>query len=225
MHSSISFLCQIINRIFSILHQAVYLRPLSTLIRQRPLSLHHPGCRAQIILSRLIVENDIVHSALADDIGNAITKFTKASRCAWVFIGGLQGARFCYWGPSAPLAPTIAFSPLHLEPPMSENDLKLAGTSFETKDNYDFNVVNANENMLLILQLASASRGAEGGPLWTPRFSSSRGAVQRSRGAAAYPGCMVIRALVKPLTSLTEPGLGAPLSSYLEGALHKLIDR
>ena len=38
--------------------------------------------------------------------------------------------------------------------------------------------------------------GAEGGPLWTPRFSSSRGAVQRSRGAAAYPaGCMVIRAL------------------------------
>ena len=44
------------------------------------------------------------------------------------------------------LAPT---SP-HLEPPMSENDLKLAGTSFETKDDYDFNVVNANEAMLLI---------------------------------------------------------------------------
>src|SRR6218665_3293019 len=41
------------------------------------------------------------------------------------------------------------------------------------------------------------SRGAEGGPLWTPRFSSSRGAVQRSRGAAAYPGSMVIRALIQ----------------------------
>src|SRR6218665_482643 len=41
------------------------------------------------------------------------------------------------------------------------------------------------------------SRGAESGPLWTPRFSSSRGAVQRSRGAAAYPGCMVIRALLQ----------------------------
>jgi len=27
------------------------------------------------------------------------------------------------------------------------------------------------------------------------------------------------------LSSLAEPGLGAPLSSYLEGALSKLIDR
>src|SRR6218665_1317594 len=33
--------------------------------------------------------------------------------------------------------------------------------------------------------------------LWTPRFSTSRGAVQRRRGAAAYPGSMVIRALGK----------------------------
>jgi len=46
--------------------------------------------------------------------------------------------------------------------------LKLAGTSFETKDDYGFDVVNANDAMLLILQLTSAflrtSRGAEGGP-------------------------------------------------------------
>ena len=68
-------------------------------------------------------------------------------------------------GAIAPLAPT---SP-HLEPPMSENDLKLAGTSFETKDDYDFNVVNASEAILLMLQLTSAFcaqvGGAEGGPL------------------------------------------------------------
>ena len=31
----------------------------------------------------------------------------------------------------------------------SEKDLKLAGTSFETNDDYDFNGVNANEAMLL----------------------------------------------------------------------------
>ena len=73
-------------------------------------------------------------------------------------------------------------------------------TSFETKDEYYFNVVNANDaiGLLLILQLTSAicaKVGAEGGPLCTPRFSSSRGADQRSRGAAAYPGSMVIRAL------------------------------
>jgi len=36
-----------------------------------------------------------------------------------------------------------------LEPPLSENDLKLAGTSLETKDDYDFNGVNANEAILL----------------------------------------------------------------------------
>src|SRR6218665_862374 len=58
------------------------------------------------------------------------------------------------------LAPTIP----QLEPPMSENDLKLAGTSFETKDDYDFNVVNANEAMLLILQLTSAFCAQVGGP-------------------------------------------------------------
>ena len=53
-------------------------------------------------------------------------------------------------GSIAPLVP-------HLEPPLSENDLKLAGTSFETKDAYDhFNVVNANDALLLILQLTSA---------------------------------------------------------------------
>ena len=39
---------------------------------------------------------------------------------------------------------------------MGENDLKLAGTSLGTKDYYDFNVVNANEAMLLTLQLTSA---------------------------------------------------------------------
>ena len=71
-------------------------------------------------------------------------------------------------GAIAPLAPT---SPHDLEPPMSENDLKLAGTSFETKDDYDFNDVrpNANEAMLLMLQLISAFcaqvGGAEDGPL------------------------------------------------------------
>ena len=62
------------------------------------------------------------------------------------------------------LAPT---SP-HPEPPMSENDLKLAGTGFETKDDNGCNVVKANEAMLLILQLTSAFcahvGGAEGGP-------------------------------------------------------------
>ena len=31
---------------------------------------------------------------------------------------------------------------------LSENDLKLAGSSFETKDDNDFNVVNANDAML-----------------------------------------------------------------------------
>src|SRR6218665_614098 len=52
------------------------------------------------------------------------------------------------------------------------------------------------------------SRGAEGGPLWTPRFSSSRGAVQRSKGAAAYPGSMVIRALaykqIEPIAEMSD---------------------
>jgi len=47
--------------------------------------------------------------------------------------------------------------------------LKLAGTSFETKDDYDFDVVNANDAMLLILQPTSAFcaqvGGTEGGPL------------------------------------------------------------
>ena len=67
-------------------------------------------------------------------------------------------------GAIAHLAPT---SP-HLESPISENDLKLAGTSFETKDDYDFNVVNANEAMLLMLQLISAFCAQVGGPKAAP---------------------------------------------------------
>ena len=67
-------------------------------------------------------------------------------------------------GAIAHLAPT---SP-HLELPMSENDLKLTGTSFDTKDDYDFNVVNANEAMLLILQLTSAFCSQVGGPNAAP---------------------------------------------------------
>ena len=51
---------------------------------------------------------------------------------------------------------------------MNENDLKLAGTSFETKDDYDFNVVNANEAMLLMLQLISAFCAQVGGPIVAP---------------------------------------------------------
>jgi len=49
---------------------------------------------------------------------------------------------------------------------MSKNDLKLklAGACFETKDDYNFNAVNANEAMLLLLYT-----------------TSSGGAVQRSR--------------------------------------------
>src|SRR6218665_30284 len=38
--------------------------------------------------------------------------------------------------------------------------------------------------------------GPKAAPFGPPRFSSSRGAIQRSRGAAAYPGSMVIRALL-----------------------------
>jgi len=45
---------------------------------------------------------------------------------------------------------------------------KLAGTSFDTKDDYDFNVVNANEAMLLILQLKSAFCAQVGGPKAAP---------------------------------------------------------
>ena len=36
------------------------------------------------------------------------------------------------------------------------NDLKLNGASFETKDDYYLNVVNASDAILLILQLSSA---------------------------------------------------------------------
>src|SRR6218665_607310 len=81
----------------------------------------------------------------------------------WVFIGDYTGARFCYWGysSSSPTRP-------HLEPPTSENGLKLAGRSFETKDDYDFNVVNANEDMLLMLQLISAFCTQVGGPKAAP---------------------------------------------------------
>ena len=86
-----------------------------------------------------------MRSACADDTDNVINKFTKASRCGSL-LGDYRGLDFAI-GAITPLDPT---SP-HLEPPMSEHDLKLAGTSFETKDNYDFNVVNANEAMLLIL--------------------------------------------------------------------------
>ena len=49
--------------------------------------------------------------------------------------------------------------------------MKLNGTSFETKDDYYFNAVNANDVILLILQLTSAfcaQVGAEASPLWTP---------------------------------------------------------
>jgi len=48
--------------------------------------------------------------------------------------------------------------------------LKLAGTSFETKDDYDFNVVNANDVMLLIilLQFTSAFCAQVGGPKKAP---------------------------------------------------------
>ena len=65
-------------------------------------------------------------------------------------------------------SPSSPHYSLHLEPPMSENDLKLAGTNSETKDDYDFNVVNANEAMLLILQLASAFCAQVGGPKAAP---------------------------------------------------------
>ena len=86
-----------------------------------------------------------MRSACADDTGTVSTRFTKAiSRCG-SSLGDYRRLDFAI-GAIAPLAPTSH----HLEPPMSENDLKLAGTSFKTKDNYDFNVVNANETMLLI---------------------------------------------------------------------------
>ena len=53
----------------------------------------------------------------------------------------------------------------------SENDLKLNGTSFETKDDYYFNDVNANDAILLIkklLQLTSAFCAQVGGPKPAP---------------------------------------------------------
>jgi len=50
----------------------------------------------------------------------------------------------------------------------SENDLKFNGTSFETKDDYYFNVVNANDAILLILQLTSGSGAQVGGPKAAP---------------------------------------------------------
>jgi len=74
----------------------------------------------------------------------------------------------------------------------------LAGTSFETKDDYDFNVVNANDAMLLILQLTSTFCAQVGGPKaapFEPLDFLQVGAFQRSRVAADYPGSMVIRAL------------------------------
>ena len=42
--------------------------------------------------------------------------------------------------------------------------MKLSGTSFETKDDYYFNVVKANDAILLILQLTSAFYAHVGGP-------------------------------------------------------------
>jgi len=44
----------------------------------------------------------------------------------------------------------------------------LAGTSFETKDAYDFNVFNAKDAMLLISQLTSAFCAQVGGPKAAP---------------------------------------------------------
>src|SRR6218665_1730914 len=72
---------------------------------------------------------------------------------------GTTGSSILLLGVIAHLAPTNP----HLEPPMCENDLKLAGTSFETIDDYDFNVVKVNEAMLLILQLTSAFCAQVGG--------------------------------------------------------------
>src|SRR6218665_1260226 len=57
---------------------------------------------------------------------------------------GTTGSQILLLGDIAHLALTST----HLEPSMSENILKLAGTSFETKDDYDFNVVNANAAVL-----------------------------------------------------------------------------
>ena len=111
-----------------------------------------------------------MRSACDDDISNVITKFTKASMHVHVSVDlywDLQAASppiILLLGAIAPLAPTSH----HLEPPMSENNLRLAGTSFETKDNYDFNVVNANEAMLIILQLTSTFCAQVGGPKAAP---------------------------------------------------------
>jgi len=50
----------------------------------------------------------------------------------------------------------------------SENDLKLNGTNFETKDDYYVNVVNASDAIILILQLKSAFCSQVGGPKAAP---------------------------------------------------------
>ena len=84
-------------------------------------------------------------SACADDTGNVITKFTKANSVG-TLLGNCMG-----------LDLLLGYSPSSLPPrtALSENDLKLAGTSFETKEDYDFNVFNANDAMLLILLFTS----------------------------------------------------------------------
>ena len=74
----------------------------------------------------------------------------------WTLLGNYRGLDFAIGGYSP-------YSLPHLEPPLCVNDLKLAGTSFETKDDYDFNVVNVNDAMLLILQLTSAFYAQVGG--------------------------------------------------------------
>src|SRR6218665_1319005 len=68
-----------------------------------PLITH---CRAKIILTLLIVEN--VRSACDDDIGNVITKFTKASRCGSL-LGNYRGLDFAIGGYS-PSSPPLALT-------------------------------------------------------------------------------------------------------------------
>src|SRR6218665_3838878 len=74
-------------------------------------------------------------------------------------LGDYRGLYFAIGGYSPLWPPRTA---------LSENDLKLAGSSFETKDDNDFNVVNAKDAMLLILQLTSAFCAQVRGPKAAP---------------------------------------------------------
>jgi len=65
-----------------------------------------------------------MRSACADDTGNVITKSTKASRC-WDVMGDFRGLDLILGA----IAPSIP----HLEPPLSENDLKLADQVLKRK--------------------------------------------------------------------------------------------